>query len=199
MATRTQSIDSGHRPYRFSVEQLERMIEAGAIPEGVDVELIRGRLHRRTKKEPHNFAVGRAAELLRRLLPGGFHVREEKSLRHDRRTLPEPDVAVARGGAAEYRPQPPLTSEVPMIVEVCHHSRNADYRGKTRLYAEAGVPLYWIVDLHERKLTARSEPRRTSPPSYARLATFSEDESAPVVLDGREIGRIAVRDLLPPP
>jgi len=199
MATRTQSIDSGRRPYRFLVKQFERMIETGAIPEGDDVELIRGRLYRMVKKEPHNFAVGRAAELLRRLLPAGFHVREEKSLRHDRRTLLEPDVVIARGGADEYRPEPPLTSEVPMIVEVCHHSRNADYRDKPRLYAEAGVPLYWIVDLHERKLTAFSEPRQTSPPSHARLAMFTEGESAPVVLDGREIGRIAVRDLLPPP
>jgi len=69
MATRTQSIDSGRRPYRFLVKQFERMIETGAIPEGDDVELIRGRLYRMVKKEPHNFAVGRAAELLRRLLP----------------------------------------------------------------------------------------------------------------------------------
>ena len=198
MATRTQSIDSGRRPYRFTAEQFERMIETGAIPDGDDVELIRGRLYRRVKKEPHNFAVGRAAELLRRLLPDGFHVREEKSLRHDGRTLSEPHVVVARGGSAEYRPLPPLTSEVPMIVEVCHHSRNADYRGKARLYAEAGVPLYWIVDLHERKLVACSEPRQAASASYARLATFGEGESAPVVLDGREIGRIAVSDLLPP-
>lgn len=197
MATRTQSIDSGHQPYRFSVDQFERMLETGAIPDGDDVELIRGRLYRMVKKEPHNFAVGRAAELLRRILPDGFHVREEKSLRHDERTMPEPDVVVARGGG-EYRPLPPLTSEVPMIVEVCHHSRSADYRDKPRLYAEAGVPFHWIVDLHERKLTASSEPCQTSPPSYARLAMFADGESAPVVLDGREIGRIAVRDLLPP-
>jgi len=196
MATRTHSIDSGRRPYRFSADQFERMIEAGAIPD--DVELIRGRLYRMVKKEPHNFSVGRAAELLRRLLPDGFHVREEKSLRRDPRTLLEPDVVVARGGSAEYRPQPPLTSEVPLIVEVCHHSRNADFRDKLRLYAEAWVPLYWIVDLHERKLVACSEPRQTTPASYARLATFSEAESAPVILDGREIGRVAVRDLLPP-
>lgn len=198
MATRTQSVDSGHRPYRFSVDQFERMIETGAIPDGDDVELIRGRLYRMVKKEPHNFAVGRTAELLRRILPDGFHVREEKSLRHDERTMPEPDVVVARGGGDEYRPLPPLTSEVPLIAEVCHHSRRADYRDKARLYAEAGVPWYWIVDLHERKLVACSEPRQASPGSYARIATFVEDELAPVILDGREVGRIALKDLLPP-
>ncbi len=199
METRTHAVDSGRRPYRISSDQFERMIETGLIPDGDDLELVRGRLYRRVKKEPHNFVVGQVAESLRRILPDGFNVREEKSLRHDPRTLPEPDVVVARGRAGEYRPQPPSTSEVPMIVEVCHNSRKADYHDKLRIYATAGVPLYWIVDLHERKIDVYSEPRSSaSPASYARLASFSEDSSTPVALDGREIGRIVVKDLLPP-
>ena len=98
------------------------MLEAGIIPEGDDLEFIGGVLYKMVKKEPHNFAVGQVAEALRRLLPAGFHVREAKSLRQDKRSLPEPDVVVAVGRSGDYRPQPPSTSEVPLIVEVCTHS-----------------------------------------------------------------------------
>ena len=49
------------------------------------------------KKEDHNFTVGQTAESFRRILPDHFHVREEKSLRHGKKSLPEPDVVVGLG------------------------------------------------------------------------------------------------------
>ncbi len=130
MPTQLRKTDAGRRPYRLTADQVERMLEAGIIPEGDDLELIGGVLYKMVKKEPHNFAVGQVAEALRRLLPAGFHVREEKSLRQGKRSLPEPDVVVAAGRSGDYHPQPPSTFEVPLIVEVCHHTQKADYPGK---------------------------------------------------------------------
>src|SRR5208337_4044081 len=144
MSTQLRKTDAGRRPYRLTADQVERMLEAGIIPERDDLELIGGVLYKMVKKEPHNFAVGQVAESLRRLLPTGFHVREEKSLRQGKRSLPEPDVVVAVGRSGDYRPQPPSTSEVPLIVEVCHHTQKADFQGKYRRYAAARVPVYWI-------------------------------------------------------
>src|SRR5271166_5814282 len=158
MSTQLRKTDAGRRPYRLTADQLERMLEAGIIPEGDDLELIGGVLYKMVKKEPHNFAVGQVAEALRRLLPTGFHVREEKSLRQGKRSLPEPDVVVAVGRSADYRPQPPAVSEVPLIVEVCHHTQRADYRDKYRKYAAAGVAVYWIVDLHHRRVDVFGGP-----------------------------------------
>ena len=161
MSTQLRKTDAGRRPYHLTADQLERMIEAGIIPEGDDLELIGGVLYKMVKKEPHNFAVGQVAEALRRLLPTGFHVREEKSLRQDKRSLPEPDVVVAVGRSGDYRPQPPSTSEVPLIVEVCHHTQKADFQDKYRRYAAARVPVYWIVDLHHRRVEVFTRPGRT--------------------------------------
>lgn len=107
MATRLKSTDLGRRRYRLTAAQIEAMIAAGIFPEGDDLELLGGVLFKMVKKEPHNFAVAQVANALRRLLPAGFHVREEKSLRLSKRSLPEPDVVVAIGPAGTYRPRPP--------------------------------------------------------------------------------------------
>ncbi|WP_165245486.1 Uma2 family endonuclease [Paludisphaera soli] len=194
-----KTLDADRRPYRFTADQLWRMLKAGIIPDEVDVELLRGRIYRMTKREPHCFAVGELADRLRGMLPDGFHVREEKPLSHDQRSIPEPDVAVVRGARADYRLEPPSTARAALLVEVCASTRTGDYRDKVRLYASAGVPTYWVVDVDGRKLDVYSEPQGSGrDASYARHAAFPEGEAAPVILDGREVGRVAARDLLPP-
>jgi Uma2 family endonuclease len=202
MATRTtRPTDAARRPYRFTVDQLMQMIETGVIPDDEDVELIRGKLYRKTKYEPHNYTVALLARALRRICPEEkFNVREEKSLSHDGRSLPEPDVAVLRGRLEEFQPQPPSTSEALLLVEVCHHTKRADYHDKLSLYASAGVPSYWVVDLDGRKVAVHTEPTSEGSDGafFARLETFAEGASIPVVLDGHEVGRIPVKDVLPP-
>jgi Uma2 family endonuclease len=199
MSTQLRETDSGRRPYRLTAAQVEAMIEAGAIPEGQDLELLGGVLYRMVKKERHNFAVGQTADALRRILPEGYHVREEKSLRHGKHGLPEPDVVVAEGRPGEYHPRPPSTSEVPLIVEVCDHTRQADYHDKYRRYASAGVPEYWIVDLHDRRVLIFRTPRgRGRNAAYAETASFPETAMIPVSLRGRPIGEIDLSTLLPP-
>lgn len=202
MATETRpekAADAARRPLRFTAAQFWRLIEAGVVPDGVDVELVRGRIYRMTKHEPHNFAVGLLAEHLRNLAPPGFAVREEKSMRHDRASVLEPDVAIVRGDPRTFRPRPPATSEALLIVEVCASTRTADYRDKYRLYAAAGVPAYWVLDVEGRKLDAFAGPAGAGrDAAYSRHQSFAEGEPAPVVLDGREVGRIAAKDLLPP-
>jgi len=60
MSTQLRKTDAGRRPYRLTADQLERMLEAGIIPQGDDLELIGGVLYKMVKKEPHNFAVARS-------------------------------------------------------------------------------------------------------------------------------------------
>jgi Uma2 family endonuclease len=198
MATQLRKTDAGRRPYRLTADQLERMIEAGIIPEGNDLELMGGILYKMVKKEPHNFTVRQVAEALRRMLPDNFRVREEKSLRQGKRSLPEPDVVVVAGRSGDYRPQPPSVSEVPLIVEVCHHTQQADYRDKYRRYTATRVAVYWIVDLHHRRVEVFVDPVRVGDTaSYSGRQSFAEGRSVPVVL-GQKIGDIAVVNLMPP-
>jgi Uma2 family endonuclease len=199
MATEVRTIDACHRPYRLTAAQFEGMIEAGLLSENDDLELLGGILYKMVKKEDHNFSVGQTAESLRGILPDNFHVREEKSLRHGKKSLPEPDVAVVSGRSNDYRPQPPSTRDVSLIVEVCHHTRKADYEQKYPRYAAARISVYWIVDLQLRRVEVFARPSgRGAAAHYAENTTFLEDSEVPVTIQGRQIGQIAVAALLPP-
>ena len=69
---------------------------------------------------------------------------------------------------------------------------------KKRLYARAGVPLYWILALQERRFEVYSDPSGSvDPPDYRHRQDFRALDALPVVLDGVEVSRIPVQELLP--
>ena len=68
---------------------------------------------------------------------------------------------------------------------------------KKRLYARAGVGLYWIVNLADRRVEVYTSPAATDPPDYATRTDYGPDDAVPVVLDGVAVGAIRVADVLP--
>ncbi len=181
---------------RLSVEQYEAMIENGILPESNRFELIEGKLvEKMTKGGKHSAGSERAWRAIHALLPGGWHVRIEKPVRiPSRRSEPEPDVSVARGGVDDYEDRNPDAADVALIVEVSESSIAKDRR-LARVYAGGNIPTYWLLDLAGRQLEVYSDPVAGVYPAPRILA---ETESADVVLDGQVVGRIAVADLLPP-
>src|ERR1017187_8297616 len=114
---------SGVTPYRISVRQFEKMIDAGVFGEHDHVELLEGILvNRMTKNEPHNFTVGELAEALRAIVNPDWVVREEKSIVLGRFSRPEPDLAVARGPRERYRSVSPKMPDLGLLVEVADSS-----------------------------------------------------------------------------
>jgi Uma2 family endonuclease len=110
---------------------------------------------------------------------------------------PEPDVTVVGGTPEDYFGQHP--SRAVLVVEVAEHSLAFDREYKSSLYARAGVPDYWIVNLIDDVLEVRREPV-PSPTArygwaYARLSVLGPDDSvAPVAASASPI---SVRRLLP--
>ena len=194
----TGSADRGRPRLRFRAEQVIRMVEAGIIPAGV--ELWDGVISRLVKGEAHNYVTSQVADALRAVIPGGYHVREEKSCADGERSLPEPDVAVCRGRKGDSLPDPPPIDRLALVVEVDHHTHRADAVVKPRRYAEVGIPVFWRVDVRARTVVVHQAPEGTGDGArYAstRVATES-DPALPIVVDGREVGSIAVADLFPP-
>ena len=90
-----------------------------------------------------------------------------------------------------------LPKDVAFLVEVADTTLRKD-RKALRRFAWARIPAVWIVNLSARTVEVYSGPtgpRRDS--RYAALRTFAETEEIPVILDGREVGRIAVAAILP--
>ena len=111
---------------------------------------------------------------------------------------PEPDVSVIRGVRGDYVDRHPGPEAVGLLVEVADTSLPPDRGWKKRIYAAARIPVYWIVKLPDRVVevfTAPSGPAER--PDYQTRHVCVTGEEVPVVLDGQEVGRIAVNDLLP--
>jgi Uma2 family endonuclease len=181
---------------RFSVEQYHRMIESGAFTEHDRLELIEGWVVTQMAKGPgHEYAVGQGAELLRHLLPRGWHVRNQAPITLAQ-SEPEPDLVVARGERTEYRNRHPRENEVALVVEVSESSLLVD-RAKGKTYGAARIPEYWIVNLVNRCVEVFTNPDASRDAGYATHQVFDAEAEVPVQIDGRAIATIAVAALLP--
>ena len=177
----------------ISAEQFGRMQAAGVF-EGQRVELLDGELYEVTKNPPHNYAVDALAEALRSLLPRDvYRVREEKSIEPWGHWWPEPDIAVVRGPKQRYLGRHPGPADIVLIAEVCETSPQ-DRTKKLTGYAEAGFPVYWILDLSLRQLEVYANPTGGA---YPTPKILGETESVELVIQRQVVGQIAVADLLP--
>lgn len=198
MATQLQSVSPKLSPYRINVRQFEKMIDAGVFPEGVRLELIAGVLVEMTINEPHSFAVGTLGDLIRPFVPEGYHLREEKPSRTARYWRPEPDIAIVRGVRRDYTQETPNLDRFALIIEVADTSYAKDRSWKWRRYAASGVPYYGILDLNKRRLEVFTQPTdRGKAARYEALTVYGPEDEAPVVVDGVEVGRFRVAEVLP--
>lgn len=188
---------AGPALYRFSVDQYHRMIEEGILGENDPVELLEGHLVLKMPRSPeHDFALSALAELLGPMKPPGFTFRGQ-SAATIQQSEPEPDVAIARGDRTLYRRRHPGPADTALVIEVSASSLAYDRGDKARVYARAGIPVYWIVNVIDKQvevLTLPSGP--VDAPAYAQQDVFPVGADVPVVLDGTTVGTIAVADLM---
>ena len=85
-----------------------------------------------------------------------------------------------------------------IVVEVADTTLPRDRTSKKRVYAQAGVPDYWIVNLLYQCIEVYGEPTaRSGAEDYGRQQVYQRADVVPVRIAGVEAGRIAVRDVLP--
>lgn len=136
-------------------------------------------------------------EALDKLGITGFFVHSQNPVT-TRDSEPEPDLAIVRGKPRDYLGGNPDPKKTPLVIEVADSSLALDRRWKKRIYARARVPVYWIVNLIDRQVeiyTGPSGPKKQ--PDYLDCQIIPATGKAPVVIDGRELGRIAPKDILP--
>ena len=137
-----------------SVAEYHRMPERNE--NGRRTELIRGVIIEKMPASPiHAVTVDRFCRMLFSCLGTDYYVRQEHSLTL-RDSAPEPDLAVIAGAAEDFTEAHPTTAL--LAVEVSVTTLETD-RVKAALYAEAGVPEYWIVIPERRVIEVYTQPR----------------------------------------
>jgi Uma2 family endonuclease len=184
----------------ITVEHYLAMIVDGTIAPDARLELLDGRLvEQMTRYAPHTFAVVELAEALRRLiLPSDWVVREEKPIVLGRLWRPEPDIAVVKGPNDRYRKSDPVAADAVLLIEVADSTYPADRAEKWRAYAAARIPIYWIVNINQQQIEVYRDPAgRGKNAAYRVTEIFGIEAEIPVVIDGRDVGRIVVKEILP--
>jgi len=186
---------------RLTVDQYDQMVEAGILPETNRFELIEGRIVEKDVKNPaYSTASDRTRRASERILPGGWYVRQEQPVRiPNRRSEPEPNLSVVHGVIEDYETRHPDPEDVALVVEVTRSSVAKD-RALARVYGSGGIPVYWIVNVPGRRLEVYEGPgpQQGRGGRYPAPRILRETASVSLFLGGREAGKIAVADLLPP-
>ena len=187
------------RPYLISVDLYDRMVDAGIFGDRSPIYLWKGQLVEPMTNGPHHeMSLTVLLQRLVRFAPDEWHVHSGGPTRLDDHSEPEPDLTVVRGSPRDYKTRHPTANDVALVIEVADSSRKFDEGEKLERYAAGAVPEYWVVNLRERCINVYTQPEATAAGSrYVGHQRFGPDEEVPVILDGREVGRIPVRDVLP--
>ena len=182
---------------RFTVEEYHKLIEIGMISENDRVELLNGWVVAKMGiNPPHNTAVNKMMKAVLAIAGRDAVVRIQQPIT-TADSEPEPDVVYAFGTDGDYSTRNPRPSEVLFLVEVADTSLREDQTNKLELYAKNKIAMYWIVNLIDRRVEVYTQPRGGKNPTYKQQTNYGPDDTVPVVIGGKELGRIAVKELLP--
>ncbi|MGA9382301.1 MAG: Uma2 family endonuclease [Phormidium sp.] len=184
--------------WRLSVDRYHSMIENGILTDEDPVELLEGWLvFKMPKNPPHRAATRIVRMAIESILPSGWYVDSQEPIAlFD--SEPEPDVVVVRGDTRQYLDRHPGAEDIALVVEVSDTTLQRDRSLKKRIYARAGIPIYWIVNLLDRQIEEYTQPfGEGEDADYATQQNYGLQDSLPLEIEGFEIGILSVNSLLP--
>lgn len=144
-------------PRRWSVREFHRLYEAGVLPPDERVELVRGEILTMSPMKPrHATGMRRIGRALLLAFGDGFVVSDQLPLELDGETEVYPDFSVCVGELDDYADRHPTSAL--LVIELSDSTIRFDRTQKATLYAAAGIPEYWIVDLKQRRVEVRRDP-----------------------------------------
>jgi Uma2 family endonuclease len=181
--------------HRITVDEYERIIASGALEDPDGVELIDGYMvDKMGKSAEHGYATKKTLRALDTRLPPGWTWRAEQPVRIPEFDEPEPDVTVVSGSDEDYRHRIPGPDDVGLLIEVSLTTLVQDQGDKRSAYARARIPVYWIVNLADRRVEVYSRPGKSG---YRSHKAYTPGQQVPVTIGGQSLQPIAVDDILP--
>ncbi|MEA3211201.1 MAG: hypothetical protein QOE70_4258 [Chthoniobacter sp.] len=178
--------------YRFSVQEYEKLGEAGIFHEDDRVELLEGEIIILAPiGKRHIKAVRRLNRILNRCFADVCFVDCQSPVILDRYSEPQPDILLV-ALSIDDGDEKPRPADVFLAVEVADSSLHYDATAKLCAYARSGILEYWIVNLTESRVEVYRQPQGET---YAEHFHRSSGESlAPAAFPDR---LVAVADILP--
>lgn len=144
---------------QISLDDYHKMIEAGILTEEDKVELIEGDIiHMSPKGSKHASCIRKILTWLPEKIATSAQLQIQDSIQIPDVSEPEPDLALAIPRADYYVHTHPLPEEILLVIEVADSSLSIDREIKLPLYAAAGIPEYWIINLRDRQIEVHRKP-----------------------------------------
>ncbi len=164
----TIALSVPQRVARLTATQVHAMLDAGILREGEPLELIDGLLLYKDRSasggdpmtigEKHNLVIKLLARLDPDLEPHGAHLQTQGPVRLSDASEPEPDGAVLKGDPRAYGERIPSERDVASVIEVADSSLEYDRTTKARLYADAGIAQYLIINVRDGEIEVHEGP-----------------------------------------
>ena len=158
-----------------TIDEYHQMGEDGVFPPDARVELIRGEIVEMAPIGPGH--AGSVRRFIRnfsaRLSPYAIVDAQNPVELREQESEPQPDITLLRLRDDFYSTATPTPGDTLLVVEVADSSLSFDRRVKMHLYAEAGIPESWLVDLNSGTLFVY---RRPSPEGYQDVRAYRHGE-----------------------
>ena len=184
-------------PKQWTVAEYHELLQNATLKSGDPFELLEGWIVKKmSRKPPHDVSLDLVQEALRGDLPSEWRCASNAQLRQQ--TASRNQTWQSFAAWRDYLAKHPGPPAIGLLVEIADTSLTLDRVTKARIYVRASISDYWIVNLVDRQVEVYSDPDAFAPePSYARRTDFFPGDSIPFILDGREVARLRVTDLLP--
>lgn len=133
---------------RYTCDEYLALVDTGVLRPDDRVELLDGVIvSMAPQNPPHASGTALIDDVLREAIGKRAAIRVQLPLALGRHSMPEPDVAVVPGKTSDYFDRHPTTAL--LVVEAADSSLAQDRLTKARIYAAAGIPEYWLVNLRD--------------------------------------------------
>jgi len=162
---------------KWSIEDYHRILNAGVF-DNQSVELLKGEIVNMSPEgESHAYFSSTAAEYLMQLLGDLALIRSAKPITLPNDSEPEPDIAIVERLGREYLEHHPYPQNIFWLIEYSDSTLEKDLDLKTKVYAEVGIPEYWVVNLRKRQVVVFRDPEDSD---YLSKFTISEGTINPL-------------------
>jgi len=183
------AVDSG-----YTVDAYFRLVHDGVLREDDRVELLDGVIVAEPPMDPpHASGIAMVGDALRQAIGARAAVRIQSPFIAGTHSVPEPDVALVAGQSADYADHHPDSAF--LVAEVSASSLPQDRLSKSRIYAGADIPEYWIINLRDDRLEVFRAPDPVRRAYGERQIAQRGERMSLVVFPGVSV---AVDELLPP-
>jgi len=190
MTTTVQHPANHLQRHRFSISEYHEMDESGLLTCDTPTELLDGEIFDMSPiNSLHAAAVKRLNRLLSRLLGDSVLLSVQDPIRLSDNSEPQPDIAVLRFRDDYYANEHPTPDDILLIIEVADSTIYKDRNVKMPLYALAGIPETWLVDLGNQTVEVFLQPQFGN---YADTKVYELGE----YIRSEVVPRVAVRAIL---